>query len=90
MGISTYKNLFCIVKHKGAAASPQVGKNGTGVTFAIPPATCATIDGATHIQTPSQAEHGLGGVFVFEGALRDVTWKWKDDPRSLYRKEVLE
>ena len=37
--------------------------NETGVTFAIPPATCGTIEGATPIQTPSRAEHGLGRRF---------------------------
>jgi len=30
----------------------------------IPGPPEGTIEGATHIQTPSQAEHGLGGVFV--------------------------
>ena len=31
-----------------------------------PAATAGTIDGATHIQTPSRVEHGPGGVFVCE------------------------
>ncbi len=30
-----------------------------------PEATAATIKGAPNIQTPSQAEHGLEGVFIF-------------------------
>ncbi len=35
-----------------------------GVTIVIPRPTSGTIDGAPNIQTPSQAEHGLEGVFV--------------------------
>ncbi len=39
----------------------------TGVRT-YPRPTTGTTEGATHIQTPSQAEHGLGGVFIFAPA----------------------
>jgi len=37
---------------------------GAAIIAARP--TTGTFDGAPNIQTPSQAEHGLGGRFTFE------------------------
>ncbi len=33
--------------------------------YSYPRPTTGRIESATHIQTPSQAEHGLGGVLFF-------------------------
>ena len=65
------------------------GSSQLELGYSYPRPTTGTIESATPIQTPSQAEHGLGGRFHFELEKQRKTLGSKTQKKMLWTEALL-